>query len=718
MMSQNTESNHMIYKIQHLGKASFENLIKHTDNVGLFIAKPTSKHVNLNNSELISSFIISDSQSDIHQLLNSCHIITEPAKLCPLPLGIGIVRTPERVVYHNTLATIIRPMTEPFSYQYVIQTMKPGDYFYIYLQTIQQITIPAHYAQPERFADGKCVRFTLVSSNDEVADVLIHTLNSSNATFQARTLSSLPMSRPTIKQVLNNTILAHDECNLLSQTLDCLLTEFYSSDATAFMTPGQVHTLNKPDIILGYNNGYPVGLNFRNLNTNAAIIGGTGAGKTVVETSIVEQCKLADIPCFVIAPIKQDFSKRFPSATIYDLGNGNSSIPLRINPLECPNITRSAATELTENLSNLVLHSDEGVLKMIFQIVLTGQLAEISLSQTRSSTTLWDLTKAIHQYIEAGNYVDEVKKNLCQVVTNRLFKLYCQPEFSCENSTIDFYKIFEPGQITILELNDATPAMRKLLAFTVMSRLRQTILDKKTTDDHTHLVIVIDELHELLGPNLDDPLRMLLADSLNTGRGMGIGHIIADQNFSVTGELASIGCQSHFIMKTLDIEPASSLLGLNSIDPMIQHLRYSKEGEGILHIVGQRSIPVSAKELNPSENATKKPAQNISSIYCPFSICQIKCSTCVDTIRSIATNTVTAILFGQSDSSIKRYFKQVRKATQENNKNLCVKALKQLSAACIRKALNTDVASNFSDSDKELLSVCITNELLRQLKFL
>lgn len=354
-----------------------------------------------------------------------------------------------------------------------------------------------------------------------------------------------------------------------------------------------VQSFGQPAITIGFNNGVPVGFEYRHLLRNVAILGSVGSGKSELQASMIQQLHDAGIPCLVLAPVKHDFSTAFPTADLYRAGS--TQHPLRFNLLDLPRNQSSARLVASALGSMTSMGVEESVLPMIYEDCLQGLY-----SSGENEVTLSALATAVKMKLDSSRYSREYARSLTHVAIARLEALSGTSEFGCANGNVDLNKVFQPGRITILELNDMEPDFRKAFAALFLERLYQKSLSLHSIGHNMpRLIVIIDELHKFLREQwaFRDLFREVLSNSLNCAGGLAVGFLIADQRLEIVGELAEYGCSSHVLMRCLETEQAASVLRLPMNSPLLGHLHCLKPGDSLLHVIGEDTIAVGAAPL-------------------------------------------------------------------------------------------------------------------------
>lgn len=553
----------------------------------------------------------------------------------PITLGLGKIGYPAA---QGDGVNRISPLRCDFALDRAVRAMKQGDYIQISLVPTEAVMPSRAFdvATNQHFISEQCFHYVIAASSPTVAVALIDDIAHSQASFQ---LTDNAYDSGFTHRI-NCSMMTLSEAILLAKAVDALLSNMFKPDINSLMNPGTVQSFGQPAITIGFNNGVPVGFAYKHLLQNIAILGASGSGKSELLASMIRQLRDVGIPSLVLAPVKHDFSSAFPEADLYRAGS--EEYPLRFSLLDLPH-NQNSAKLTASTLANIVsMGGEDSVLPMIYENCLSG------LYSGDSEVTLSALAIAAKAELGGSGYSRENARSLTQAAINRPKTLSATPEFDCTTGNVDLDKIFTPGQVTILELNDMDSEFRRAFATLFMERLRQKHLSLPSIGrDKPRLVVIIDELHELIREKhaARDPFRDILNSCLNTAGGLAVAHVFADQRLDLIGELAEYGCSSHILMRGLSTEQAASVLRLPMDSPMLGHLHRLKPGESLLHVTGEDTIAVGAAPIN-TQTASASSAMRQMQDYCPYQACSKVCTSCSSHLHSIAKQAVTSQLYG------------------------------------------------------------------------
>ena len=291
-----------------------------------------------------------------------------------------------------------------------------------------------------------------------------------------------------------------------------------------------------------------------NLAKGVFISGMCGNGKTMLVFAFLMQLFARGIPFIVLeSGNKRDYRvlkclKECADKALRGLARelriytpGCDSIgPMRLNPL--PPLEGVSINEWIENIVGCF----RGAMPMFEPLPeLLAQSLERVYDTCRTSTsppTMRDLYRAAKCLLQGTGYSGEVKSNLQAAIETRLGSLTCRSAgriFQCFRSmpTIDDLM----SSCSIIELASLTPERMSLLALFLLTCINARIKATSNPGKAIRLVIVLEEAHNLVGPNHDtsgstedhvDPKAYaadLICRMLAEYRSLGVSLVIVDQ---------------------------------------------------------------------------------------------------------------------------------------------------------------------------------------------
>ena len=303
-------------------------------------------------------------------------------------------------------------------------------------------------------------------------------------------------------------------------------------------------------------NGYDVNFSLALLPKHAFISGVPGSGKTNTMHHITSSLwKDHDIPFLVLEPAKQEYRALANDPAMKDMyifsPNADMSFPLHINPFEMPKGTLVAehirrlcsvfegAFPLEPPMPFLLDTAIEAVYRELGWIPEHVYKQEDS-DQKRPLPTMSMLYRRLEQELKSTQYSDEVRGNLESALKVRIGSLLRREMgdvFDVPESTFTPEKWLEVPAVIELESMGTGPA--NFLTLMLCALIRETLKANPHYDGVVRHVIVIEEAHNLIGPESEeksgadaDPktaATAFIVKMLAEVRALKEGIIIADQ---------------------------------------------------------------------------------------------------------------------------------------------------------------------------------------------
>lgn len=307
-------------------------------------------------------------------------------------------------------------------------------------------------------------------------------------------------------------------------------------------------------------NGYDVCFPLSLLPKHAFVSGVPGSGKTNTMHHIASSLwKDHGIPFLVLEPAKQEYRALANDPGMRDMylfsPNADMSFPLHINPFEMPKGTLIAehirrlcsvfegAFPLDPPMPFLLDTAIEAVYRetgWLPEYVYTGVEKNKEGEEKRSLPTMSMLYRRLEQELKSTQYSDEVRGNLESALKVRIGSLLRREMgdvFDVPESTFAPEKWLEVPAVIELESMGTGPA--NFLTLMLCSLIRETLKINPRFDGDVRHVIVIEEAHNLIGPESEeqtgsdaDPKQAATAfvvKMLAEVRALKEGIIIADQ---------------------------------------------------------------------------------------------------------------------------------------------------------------------------------------------
>lgn len=642
-----------------------------------------------------------------------------------LAQGVLIVRKVERIPGIPTATDdgsgnrILRLLTNPPNFGNLSRLMREGDYARFILLPIRRplglhhgFTLETNAA----FQARPCFTCIMEVSSSYIAEAMMADLITTGGDFR---IVQGGYDVKAEKRISSGRVFMDKELHFLLDGVGHLCAEMFPETIYSSMVPSQVLNRPEPDVVIGKNCGIPVGFQLRDLLTNLAVVGLTGSGKTTIERRIIRALLKRNIPVVVISPLKHDYSEAFQD--VCDLYRaGDDEHPLRFNVLDIPH-TPQAMSIASAALTQIIPVSADSWLPMVYETTLSGLFS----ASGDAPVGLSDLAAAARTEFDLSGYRTNREGNsMKQALLNRPKFAYQKPEFNCASSNIDFARMMEPGRLTVIELHDMEAANRRAFAAVFLQRLIWAYRTRMQSSCHgLRFTLVFDELHELLYECAGiDPFRDALNSSLNTARGMGVGHILCDQRLDLLGEIATHGCASHIVLSHPATEQAAKMLCLPPDSEYMDMLPFYAPGEGLLHVTHHKTIPFDGKI---QEDTTLPNADGKTPIaekpYLPYPVCAQACKNCDFRVHRAAYEGVAGQLSG-AVGVYREYVKAVNEAKsiddRQERDNAMYMAKSKLLSACVRAAVKKAEDAGLSTRENlRVIQYCVKYELNRQMSF-
>ena len=272
-------------------------------------------------------------------------------------------------------------------------------------------------------------------------------------------------------------------------------------------------------------NGYDVYFPLSLLPKHAFISGVPGSGKTNTMHHITSSLwKDYRIPFLVLEPAKQEYRALANDPGMKEMylfsPNADMSFPLHINPFEMPKGTLVAehirrlcsvfegAFPLDPPMPYLLDTAIEAVYRengWIPEQVYTGDEKQEDSDDKRVLPTMSMLYRRLEKELESTKYSDEVRGNLESALKVRIGSLLRREMgevFDVPKSTFAPEKWLEVPAVIELESMGTGPA--NFLTLMLCSLIRETLKVNPIFDGDIRHVIVIEEAHNLIGPEAEE----------------------------------------------------------------------------------------------------------------------------------------------------------------------------------------------------------------------
>lgn len=269
---------------------------------------------------------------------------------------------------------------------------------------------------------------------------------------------------------------------------------------------------------------------------NTAIVANSGAGKTILICKHGKSCIEHGGSCIILSPLKRDFRDMFLKLNCRKRLYSATDVlhPLFLNiftsPLEYASSDWFSTAEMILQLLVTIGNPSESLLPPLFRDGLTALFA----SYPERNRNLFTFAKCTHAQMHRREYRE--KASLGEALRLRFSEMANQSVFFADSPNVDYEEMLSPG-LTIVELDNLHPiALRQIAGVLIYSIL---FTAKNRTDSTTHVTVMLDESHRLLGDEDSNPalnsVREALLDSLYETRAFNMTTYLADQRLKKIG---------------------------------------------------------------------------------------------------------------------------------------------------------------------------------------
>lgn len=311
----------------------------------------------------------------------------------------------------------------------------------------------------------------------------------------------------------------------------------------------------------------PVALDINEFtSTHLSIIAGTGSGKSYLAGVTVEELmKPYNKACVLIADPHGEYE------TLQDMQND----PAFTEGAYRPRVKIWKPEQVKVRLSNLTLDDLRYLLPTLgerMEWLLTEAFTRVQRGDGSTVDGKWglnDLLNAIRD-LDAENQAKGI--DYSSSVNGLLWRLTRQlknsPNFD-DNEHLDLNELFQPGQCTVLQLNEIDQRDQQVIVATLLRRLLRARMDtdkgKVTQGDERYIpypaFVLLEEAHHFAPASADVISTTILKQVLSEGRKFGVGvGLISQRPGKLDADVLS-QCMTHFIMRIVNPVDQASVAG-------------------------------------------------------------------------------------------------------------------------------------------------------------
>jgi uncharacterized protein len=328
--------------------------------------------------------------------------------------------------------------------------------------------------------------------------------------------------------------------------------------------PKELGSAHIGSLLLRDLNAVPVALDVKELvSTHMAILAGTGSGKSYTAGVLVEELLLPYNRAAVLI-----FDPHGEYGTLAEM-RGHSAFQAsdgyapKVQILKPEDIhIRISSLDYYDVLTLLPEMSDrqQSILNKAFAI----------LKRHKLGTYRWGVADLIAAVYEADRTQDEDGNekigSSAPAIEWKLEKLARSPYFHTLNHLAP-KDLFEPGQVTVLQMNEISQEEQQVICATVLRQANQARMNTQkeliTPDDENYLpypvFILVEEAHRFAPAHEPSRCKMILRTILSEGRKFGLGMGLITQRPGKLDSDVLSQCMSQFIMRIVNPVDQDSL---------------------------------------------------------------------------------------------------------------------------------------------------------------
>lgn len=292
-------------------------------------------------------------------------------------------------------------------------------------------------------------------------------------------------------------------------------------------------------------------------STHLSIIAGTGAGKSYLAGVTVEELlKPYNKACVLIADPHGEYDTLVDMQNDHRFVDGSYRPKVKILKPEQVHVRVSSLT--LDDLRYLLPNLGERM-----EWILTEAYNRVGNSAGSAYDGRWTLNDLINavrgieqENVERGiDYGSSVHGLLWRIER----QLKNSPNFD-DTRHLDLNELFQPGQCTVLQLNEIDQRDQQVIVATLLRRLLRARMDtdkgRTVEGDETYLpypvFVLLEEAHHFAPASADVVSTNILKQVLSEGRKFGVGvGLISQRPGKLDGDVLS-QCMTHFIMRIVN----------------------------------------------------------------------------------------------------------------------------------------------------------------------
>lgn len=306
-------------------------------------------------------------------------------------------------------------------------------------------------------------------------------------------------------------------------------------------------------------------------STHLSIIAGTGSGKSYLAgVTIEELMRPYNKGCVLIADPHGEYDTLLEMANSPHFADGEYR----------PRVKIWKPQQVKVRLANLTLDDIRYLLPTMgerMEWILTEAFSRVQRAKGSAYDEQWtfsDLVNAVRdvelEYQTKGQDFSSSVEGLLWRLDRQLRK---SPNFD-DNEHLDLNKLFQPGQCTVLQLNEIDQRDQQVIVATLLRRLLRARMDTdkgKVQEDEEQFLpypafVLLEEAHHFAPASADVISTNILKQVLSEGRKFGVGVGLISQRPGKLDQDVLSQCMTHFIMRIVNpVDQASIASAVESV---------------------------------------------------------------------------------------------------------------------------------------------------------
>jgi len=302
-------------------------------------------------------------------------------------------------------------------------------------------------------------------------------------------------------------------------------------------------------------------------STHLSIIAGTGSGKSYLAgVTIEELMKPQNKACVLIADPHGEYS------TLEEMQN---------DPKFCadgyrPKVRIMKPHQVKVRLSNLTLDDIRYLLPTLgerMEWILTEAYSRVQKVDGSAYDRQWTIEDLINMVQDIGRTALAEKgvdySSSVEGLIWRLDRRFRHSQTFDDNEHLDLNRLFQPGQCTVLQLNEIDQRDQQVIIATLLRRVLKARMDtekgKTNEGDESFLpfpvFVLLEEAHHFAPASADVVSTNILKQTLSEGRKFGVGVGLISQRPGKLDQDVLSQCMTHFIMRIVNPVDQASIAG-------------------------------------------------------------------------------------------------------------------------------------------------------------